>query len=132
MSLLRRREMMAGQEQEENVIYIDAGFLEQGTSTAFSDPTYNQQYKNAWSSTCISADAGDVIHCDSVVASYDQRTRMYLSDGSYDSFYMFFDLTVSKTGYIRFMDVGGAGTLNGVIVNRIDGNVDIYKVIDRR
>lgn len=132
MSLLRRREMMAGQEQEENVIYIDAGFLEQGTSTAFSDPTYNQQYKNAWSSTCISADAGDVIHCDFVVASYNQRTRMYLSDGSYDSFDVVFDLTVSKTGYIRFMDIQGAGTLNGVIVNRIDGNVDIYKVIDRR
>lgn len=127
---------MEKQGQEENVIYIDSGFLEQGTSTAFSEPTFNQQYKNAWSSTCIPVDAGDVIRCDFVGASYiyDKRTRMYLSDGSYDynSFYTDFDLTASKTGYIRFMEIQGAGTLNGVIVNRIDGNVDIYKVIDRR
>lgn len=126
---------MEKQGQEENVIYIDSGFLEQRTSTAFSEPTFNQQYKNAWSATCIPVDAGDVIRCDFVDASYNEnnkRTRMYLSDGSYDSFFMFFDLTASKTGYIRFMDTQGAGTLNGVIVNRIDGNVDIYKVIDRR
>ena len=123
---------MEKQGQEENVIYIDSGFLEQRTSTAFSEPTFNQQYKKAWSSTCIPVDAGDVIHCNFVGASYNKRTRMYLSDGSYDSFDRVFDLTASKTGYIRFMDVRGAGTLNGVIVNRIDGNVDIYKVIDRR
>lgn len=132
MSLLRRREMMEGQEREENVIYIDAGFLEQRTSTAFSEPTYNQQYKNAWSSTCIPVNTGDVIHCDFVGANYNKRTRMYLSDGNYDSFYRVFDLTVSKTGYIRFMDIRGAGILNSVTVNRIDGNVDIYKVMDRR
>ena len=133
MSLLRRREMMENQEQEENVIYIDAGFLEQNTSTAFSESTYNPGYPNAYSSTCIPVKFNDNIKCDTTVNMGQQRVRGYVEDGTYRTNYMNFDIVINTiTKYIRFVCINGIGELKSITVTHADGTRDTYKIIDRR
>lgn len=124
---------MENQEQEENVIYIDTGFLELNTSTAFSEPIYNPGYPNAYSSTCIPVKFNDNIKCDTTVSISRQRVRGYYDDGSYYTNYMSFDIMANIiTKYIRFVCVNGIGELKGVTVTHTDGTSDIYKIIDRR
>lgn len=121
------------QKQEENVIYIDAGFLEQDTSTAFSEPTYNPVYPSAYSSTCIPVKFNDDIKCDTTVDMGQQRVRGYVEDGTYRTFYMSFDIVIDTiTKYIRFVCINGRGELKSITVTHADGTSDTYKIIDRR
>lgn len=122
------------QKQEENVIYVDSGFLEQNTSTAFSEPTYNPRYPNAYSSTCIPAKVNDDIKCDTTVSMSQQRVRAYVEDGTYLTYYMSFDIVIKtiSTKYIRFVCSNGIGELKSVTVTHADGTSDTYKIIDRR
>lgn len=125
--------MMEGQEQEENVIYVDSGFLEQNSSTAFSEPTHNNSYPNAYSSTCIPVKFNDDIKCDTTVKMGQQRARAYYDDGAYYINYMSFDLIANTiVKYIRFLCVNGIGELKSVTVTHADGTSDTYKIIDRR
>ena len=124
---------MENQEQEKNVIYIDAGFLEQKTSTAFSEPTYNPEYPNAYSSTCIPVKFNDDIKCDTTVNRVRQRARGYNEDGTYYTLYMAFDTVINMiTKYIRFVCIDGIGELKSITVTHADGTRDTYKIIDRR
>ena len=124
---------MEGRGQEKNVIYIDAGFLEQNTSTAFSEPTYNPRYPNAYSSTCIPVKFNDNIKCDTTVSMVQQRVRGYVEDGTYCINYMGFDIVINTiTKYIRFVCVHGIGETKSITVTHADGTIDIYKIIDRR
>lgn len=125
---------MENQEQEENVSYIDAGFLEQNTSTAFSEPTYNPIYPSAYSSTCIPVKFNDNIKCDTTVSMDQQRVRGYVEDGTYHMFDMSFDIMINNiiTKYIRFVCINGRGELKSITVTHADGTSDTYKIIDRR
>lgn len=124
---------MEKQEQEENVIYIDSGFLELNTSTALSDPTYNATYPNAYSSTYIPVKYNDNVKCDTTVQIGQQRTRGYNENGIYNVNYMNFDIIANlATKYIRFVCINGIGEIKSVTVTHPDGTIDIYKIIDRR
>lgn len=133
MSLLRRRAMMENQQQEENIIYIDSGFLELGSSTAFSEPTHSNSFPNAYSSTCIQTKLNDIVKCDTTVSVGQQRVRGYKDDGIYYMIFMSFDIVINTvTKYIRFVCVNGTGELKSVTVTHADGTSDTYKIIDRR
>lgn len=135
MSLLRRRAMMESQEYEANVIYIDAGFLDQNTSTAFSTPKPYQFSEDAWSTTAIEVVPGDAVAFEGTgnLIAY-QRIRFYLPDGTYSSYCNGATATVdSGIGYARYCYLSSGQMLTGVTVTHVDGSMTRYtKIIDRR
>lgn len=127
---------MESQEQEENVIYVDSGFLEMSTSTALSDPTYNGQFPDASASTAFDVNYGDVIHLESSTSRANQRIRYYRKDGSFlntdnvSSGNRPVNLTEVK--YARVLLIA-AGDMESLSVTRAEGNETVnYKIIDRR
>lgn len=144
MSLLRRRGMMEKyQKQEENVIYVDSGFLEikkidasTALSTAFSEPTYNGKYPDASSSTAFGVNYGDVIHLEASTQRKNQRIRYYREDGSYINFdYVDSEnLPVNLIGakYARVLLIA-TGDIESLAVTRNEDKETVnYKIIDRR
>ena len=136
MSLLRRRVMMESQEQEENVIYVDSGFLEMSTSTAFSDPTYNGRYPDASASTAFDVNYGDVIHLESSTQRANQRIRYYREDGSYLNSDNLSSgnrpVNLIEAKYARVLLIA-TGDIESLSVTRDEDNETInYKTIDRR
>ena len=137
MSLLRRRAMMEKyQKQEENVIYVDSGFLEIDASTAFSEPTYNGQYPDASSSTAFGVNYGDVIHLEASTHRVHQRIRYYREDGSYLNFDNVYSgnhpVNLTEAKYARVLLLA-TGDIESLAVTRNEDKETVnYKIIDRR
>lgn len=137
MSLLRRRAMVEKyQKQEENVIYVDSGFLEIGASTAFSEPTYNGQYPDASSSTAFGVNYGDVIHLEHSTQRTNQRIRYYREDGSYLNYDNAnsenLPVNLIEAKYARVLLIA-TGDIESLAVTRNEDKETVnYKIIDRR
>ena len=137
MSLLRRRAMMADQKQGENVIYVDSGFLEMNTSTAFSEPTYSESYPDSSASTAFDVNYGDIIHLESSASRANQRIRYYKEDGAYLKFDNIYsgNHTVNdiEAKYARVLLIVAGDIESLSITRRAEDNETInYKIIDRR
>ena len=121
--------------QQNNIIYIDSGFLEQRTSTATSVPTYNAGYPESWSSTKFPCRLGDSFLCQELNAfSASVRVRIYDEDGNYISFLSTMHETVSAVDakYGRFMLIRGNVVPNEITIKHEDDTTTEYKIIDRR
>lgn len=131
MSLLRRRAMMAkDQNQEENVIYVYNGFI--GTTEQYDDvPKHSDQYPNSVATSSIPVEAGDK----SIVTytnSIQKRLRLYnVEGGNYNTQYDY-NVTVPQDGYIRFVAHMGIGSFDSIKIVKPDGTEIDYKIIDRR
>lgn len=137
MLLLRRREMMENQEQEENVIYIDAGFLD-GSVRVDDLPRNNPQYPDAWSTTSFPVSKNDIVKC-SDLAQYNSeiRIRQYDSSGGQSNrldvgqnITILYGMTHARLMYLN-KDMK-APIPSDLLVNHADGTSDTYKIIDRR
>lgn len=132
---MNRRRMMI--ESDENpIIYIDSGFLEQKTSTAFSKPTVNETFTLAWSTTSIELQYMDEVIVESNVVNTNQRVRVYGKDGSYvASIFEGFNFVKSNPSddykYYRLLSLN-VGNLTSVAVKHTDGSITNYKIVDRR
>lgn len=135
MSLLRRRLMMMAQtkQQEENIVYIDSGFLPM-SGTVDVVPMYNETFPTAFSTTTIPITIGDV-----VAVEYDksnggalQRIRVYDKDGNYVTSYVSWNKEINTGTYIRLLSTTDAYTIKKISIQKADGSVVNYKIIDRR
>ena len=136
MSLLRRREMMQGRKQEENVIYIYSGYIGPGAGMSTYDqlPEYSPQYPNAFTTSSIPIEKGD-----SSILKYtgytQQRVRAYGTDGIQTGYYTsLFNNTYGFDGYIRFLtdDDSRIEGIETIKIVKQDGKEIDYKIIDRR
>lgn len=130
MSLMRRREMIKGQELGENVIYIYNGFA--SMAGRYDDmPYYNSQYPNSIATSSIPVDAGD-----KSVVTYTScahfRSRLYNSNGDYYNNQYSFNVTVLQDGYIRFVAHMGIGSFDSIKIVKLDGMEIDYKIVDMR
>lgn len=130
MSLMRRREMIKGQELGENVIYIYNGYA--NMAGRYDDmPYYNSQYPNSIATSSIPVDAGD-----KSVVTYTScaqfRSRLYNSNGDYYNNQNSFNVTVLQDGYIRFVAHMGIGSFDSIKIVKLDGMEIDYKIVDMR
>ena len=130
MSLLRRRGMMEGQEQEENVLYIYSGYL-YVNGNVNDEPAFNSQYPNSVCSSAFPLKAGETY-----TVTYSNATsraaRFYHPDGNYRITTYSWDFqTTSVDGYVRLLGNQGA-EITGMKIRKEDGTEIDYKIVDRR
>lgn len=137
MSLMRRRAMMEGQKQEENVIYVDSGFLD--ASVMYDEhPFYNASYPDAWATTFFNVTQGDTVFCEELYYGHngDVRIRQYVSDGKQHANVNAgarLTITYERVRYCRLMYLyANAPIPSQLTVTHTDGTVDTYKIVDRR
>lgn len=137
MSLMRRREMMEGQEQEENTIYVDSGFLDNSVRVDGA-PRHNGQWPDAWATTRFPVSENDVVKC-SDLAQYNSeiRIRQYDSSGGQsnrlDAGQNITILYGMKHARLMYLNKDMKAPIpSDLSVTHTDGTSDIYKIIDRR
>lgn len=130
MSLLRRREMMAEMEQEENVLYIYSGYL-YVNGNVNDEPAFNSQYPNSVCSSVFPLKAGEAY-----TVTYSNATsraaRFYYPDGNYrTTAYSWNGQGTTVDGYVRLLGNQGA-EITGMKIRKEDGTEIDYKIVDRR
>lgn len=127
---------MEGQKQEENIIYIDAGFLD--TMVRFDEqPVFNPSYPDAWATTYFDVKSGDVVACEELrYHSGNCRIRRYFYNGAQDpSVSSGYSIKVVNQDdrYARLLYLYSDAPIPNVLtVTHTNGTVTTYKIIDRR
>lgn len=124
------------QKQGENVIYIDAGFLD--TNVRFDEqPIFNPSYPDAWATTYFDVKNGDIVTCEELkYYSGNCRIRRYFYNGeqnpSASSGYSI-KIVNQDDRYARIMYLYSNAPIPHVVtVTHPNGTVTTYKIIDRR
>lgn len=115
---------------QDNVIYIRKGYID--TSGINSEPYYNSSYPNAFSTSPIKIDAGDLVYLKCENASNDGFYRIYDEDGTVRTGYELpNNWKSSKDIHIRIC-VRSGEIITSCYVKKTDGIIIDYKIIDLR
>lgn len=129
--------MEDSQKQEENVIYVDSGFLDTGVLYD-EHPIHNASYPDAWATTFFNVTQGDTVFCEELYYGHNGNTRIrqYVSDGKQHASANAgarTTITSDNVRYCRLMYLyANAPIPSQLTVTHADGAVDTYKIVDRR